>query len=186
MPNWCANTVTFKHKDPERIKDIVAAWNSGNLMSTFFPCPEPLRNTTHGLENDPSTKKTAELRRQANIADYGYEDWYMWSIGEWGTKWDVGKERGARSLSVKKGAQQVKLKFDSAWSPPLDFYEKMTVEKGYEINAYYFEPGMGFCGTWRKGKTTEFSLAEADTLDDLRAAIPAAIIDEFKLQQLIE
>lgn len=183
MPNWCENTVTFKHTDPERIKDIVAAWNSGNLMSAFFPCPEQLSNTTDSCSDDP---RVNDRRKQINIATYGYEDWYAWSINEWGTKWDVGKKAGSRSLSVKKGARQVKLKFDSAWAPPIGFYEKMTAEKGYEIDAYYFEPGVGFCGTWRKGKIAEFLLNEVDTVDDLRASIPAAIIDEFSLQNLIE
>jgi hypothetical protein len=41
----------------------------------------------------------------------------------------------------------VALSFDSAWSPPIPVYEKMT-EEGYEVEAKYEETGMGFEGEY--------------------------------------
>ena len=40
--------------------------------------------------------------------------------------------------------------FDTAWSPPIAFYERLQ-ELGFVVRAYYFEPGMGFCGIWNDG-----------------------------------
>jgi hypothetical protein len=37
--------------------------------------------------------------------------------------------------------------FDTAWSPPLAFYEHLK-ELGYTVEAMYNESGMGFAGVW--------------------------------------
>jgi hypothetical protein len=45
----------------------------------------------------------------------------------------------------------VVLSFDTAWSPPIEFYIFMKGQ-GFHIRASYFEPGMGFCGDWIDGR----------------------------------
>ena len=42
------------------------------------------------------------------------------------------------------------LGFDSAWSPPIAAYEKLT-EMGFRIRAMYSEPGMCYAGVWEDG-----------------------------------
>lgn len=185
MPNWCSNTVTFKHTDPEKIRTIVRAWNSGKFMSAFFPCPKDLEETMAGfLGAGPDQRELAE-KELFNTQQYGYKNWYDWCVAEWGTKWDVGRDKGARSLSIKSDAKKVKIRFSSAWSPPIGFYEKMHDQLGYEIEAYFFEPGVGFCGSWRNGVIADFSLENIKTVDDLRATIPVKIITEFGIAEMI-
>jgi len=40
--------------------------------------------------------------------------------------------------------------FETAWGPPQGIYEKLE-EQGYEVTAYYYEPGSGFCGKYEEG-----------------------------------
>lgn len=66
---------------------------------------------------------------------------YEWCISNWGTKWDVGNADGISD----KTDNSVTLNFDSAWSPPLEAYRKLT-EQGFVVKAYYYEPGLAFVG----------------------------------------
>ena len=39
MPNWCFNSATFSHEDPEQVAALAAAFNEGKPMMTFMPPP---------------------------------------------------------------------------------------------------------------------------------------------------
>ena len=75
------------------------------------------------------------------------ENWYEWCISNWGTKWDVGSSQ----YGIERGnANECKFSFDSAWSPPIQFYEKLE-ELGFTVKAMYYEPGMAYCGIYEDG-----------------------------------
>jgi len=74
------------------------------------------------------------------------KEWdYDWSVSNWGTKWDVGGD-GYDPVVADDGLS-AEFNFDSAWSPPITAYERMT-ELGFNINAMYYESGMAFAGIW--------------------------------------
>lgn len=54
-----------------------------------------------------------------NIRDYGHKDWYGWRLEHWGTKWN------SYSNNQDSTPNCVKLKFETAWSIPFDFYVKL-------------------------------------------------------------
>jgi hypothetical protein len=58
--------------------------------------------------------------------------------------------------------------FDSAWSPPIEAYNKL-MELGFEIEAFYYEPGMQYVGKWLNGddECHEYGGATADTVRDM-------------------
>lgn len=64
------------------------------------------------------------------IENFGYDNWYDWSIANWGTKWNsyscvVEQEGGI--LSNEEFLPQIKLKsFDTAWSIPSPVFEKLA------------------------------------------------------------
>lgn len=62
MPNWCSNSVTFRHSDPAEIERMKEAFLADRLFSEFVPNPN------------------------GNQA----EDWYTHNISAWGCKWDTG------------------------------------------------------------------------------------------------
>lgn len=164
MPNWCNNELTIRHPDPAMLEKALAAWNKGQFLQTLIPCPRPLRETQsigYAKTNNPETLVMIE-RQEAleaiNMKHYGFKDWYDWCIKNWGTKWDIGyRDDHGEKAEIEDGAIQVV--FDSAWSPPVDAYNKL-VKMGFEIEAYYYEPGFGFCGEYRDGSDQTYKTSD--------------------------
>ena len=86
-----------------------------------------------------------ELLNYIHPIDAG-DDWYEANIAGWGTKWDVGGEDFHYDVNeCNDGMWEFTASFDSAWSPPVEAYQTL-VDKGIFVEAYYYEPGMNFCG----------------------------------------
>jgi hypothetical protein len=119
MPNWCNNEVTLRHKDPAMIERAVKAYQEGKFLNEFIPMPQELLEGTG-------------------------DGWYGWAVSNWGTKWDVG---GRNEFIEQPDANTIELRFDSAWSPPIEAYNYL-VEQGFEIEAFYNEFGMAFAGSY--------------------------------------
>ena len=69
--------------------------------------------------------------------------WYGWSVSNWGTKWDI--SNGAIAEFVDKNT--AKGFFDTAWSPPIEAFNKLT-DMGFELDVLYDEEGMAFIGVF--------------------------------------
>jgi len=174
MPNWCENSVTFTHKDPAEIRRLVTAFNEGRLLSEFLPLPEELSDTTSPMPADQS-ERAAQLREK-----YGSANWYDWQVTNWGTKWDVSTDD---PVELKEGANTVSIYFNSAWAPPINWYQHMEEECGFAITAYYYEPGMAFCGIYEDGSDAEFNLPE--TSAEVKERIPADLDEAFNITENI-
>ena len=146
MPNWCNNTLNLRHEDPAMIERAKLAFARGEFLNEFIPVPEALKITA-GSVGDADEQKKLEEDTCRNREVHGYGNWYDFCVGTWGTKWDVG---GGDGHMVEQDANGVVFNFDSAWAPPTGAYEHL-MEQGFEILAYYFEPGMAFCGKWENG-----------------------------------
>ena len=68
---------------------------------------------------------------------------YGWCTENWGTKWDVECSDALDNLS--EGSLDIW--FDSAWAPPVGFYRHLA-ELGFDVEAYYYECGVNFCGKY--------------------------------------
>ena len=146
MPNWCNNTLNIRHEDPAMIERAKTAFAEGKFLEEFCPVPASL-HIVAGRVGDPDEQKKLEEDTARNIATHGYGNWYDYCVNEWGTKWDIG---GEDAHMVEQDANGVVFNFDSAWAPPTAAYAKL-MEQGFEILAYYFEPGMAFAGRWEDG-----------------------------------
>jgi hypothetical protein len=110
--------------------------------------------------------------------EFKNDGWYEWRVSNWGTKWDVGSSQ----YGIERGnANECKFSFDSAWSPPIQFYEKLE-ELGFTVKAKYYEPGMAFCGTFDDGfeETWELGGMSADEVEDM---IPSGLDEEFAISE---
>ena len=172
MPNWCSNSATFSHEDPAMIKRLVDAYNSGKTMSGFFPCPQELADAT-------APNRDEGANTDALIEKYGAADWYQWALDNWGTKWDFGADEGD-TLTVDEGSNEVSIYFDTAWAPPISFYQEMEDELGFHIKATYFEPGMGFVGEYEEGSDDCFEYG--DDFD----GVPDHLIEEWGLESYLD
>ena len=108
-----------------------AAFLDGKFLNEFIPLPKELEDTT----------APARESNEALMEKYGASDWYSWCVNNWGTKWDI----SPYSCEIENG--QLVGSFDSPWGPPTEAYAKLE-ELGFEVRAYYYEPGMGFAGVY--------------------------------------
>lgn len=157
MPNWNQNSAIITHEDPTQIDRLVNGFKNERLFGEFLPCPKELLDMGSPLSD-------AE-QAEANVEKYGASDWYQWCINNWGTKWDVGEESdGIDRVDDNK----VKLSFDTAWGPPVAFYEYLDEELDFEITAFYLEEGQGFAGKYSSESGDEsFNFDGSEDLEDI-------------------
>lgn len=91
------------------------------------------------------------------------ESWCDWNINNWGTKWDITPHHWER-----EDDNTIILNFDSAWSPPTALYEYLD-ENGWEVNAYYHEGGMGFCGKFENGQDDcyDYDMSDRSSIEEI-------------------
>ena len=141
MPNWCSNQATI-HGTKEQILELVGAYERGGVIECYLPTPrEPDDQSRLIGEDQPfTTNESPET------------SWYHWRIKNWGTKWDFGRTEYTADEECdwqvdEMGYGLVHLRFETAWNPPVGWYEALNA-LDMTIEAYFFEPGMGFCGQW--------------------------------------
>lgn len=178
MPNWCNNRLTLTHSDPAQIERAVKAFKDGRLLAEFIPVPQELRDT---VASPGTSDEELVAQRNANVEKYGYPDWWAFCVNEWGTKWDVDGE--ADYIEIHS-PDSVTLTFDSAWSPPLTAYERLT-DMGFDAEAYYWEPGMVFCGAWTSDAGDDYWEYGSMTPDEIREQIPE-IDERFCISDMLE
>ena len=172
MPNWCNNTLELAHEDPAMLERARVAFNEGKLCNEFVPVPESLQITA-GFLGDGEEQRKLEEQEKINFAEHGYKNWYDWCVNEWGTKWDVGGD----GMTAEPENGRLIMSFDSAWSPPVAFYEKM-LDLGFSVRAYYYEGGMCFAGVWEDGIDDFYDLSECANADEAEETLPS-VLDEM-------
>ena len=87
---------------------------------------------------EAATKENKLFETFAPIGEWDYGT----AIDQWGTKWDA----SVNDVYILS-ANELELSFDTAWAPPIAFYDKL-VEQGFEVSANYEEDGMCFIGRY--------------------------------------
>ena len=75
---------------------------------------------------------------------YGAEDWYLWRLDNWGTKWDTGRSHGTLAVI---GPTQIQLDVATAWTPPIPVLDRW-VDLGCHVRAQFCEPEFNVVGTY--------------------------------------
>ena len=176
MPNWCNNSVEIYHADPAMIERVRKGFNDGGLFSELIPCPKELTDTVSGSMGEDK-RAEHEAQQAANVEKYGYPNWYDFCVNEWGTKWDVGAD-GNPAQDIPGGLM---LGFDSAWSPPIGAYEKLT-DLGFRIRAMYYEPGMAFAGVWEEGHDDYYDYGGLDSAG-IADTLPVELDEAFGISE---
>jgi len=181
MPNWCNNTLVIKHQDPAMITRAMKAFVEGKFLNEFVPIPESLHIVSGRCGADDNPEQIAlEAAQKSNIEQYGYKDWYDFSVNEWGTKWDVGDSDGINEVTENS----LTVYFDSAWAPPLAAYDKMTA-LGFEIEAMYDESGMGFCGRWTNEGGDDYYEYSGLSSETIEQELPKELNETFGIAENI-
>lgn len=189
MPNWCDNNLTIAHDDPKMIKKLVKAWKADKFFGTIYP--EPDYKTTPVAETYPHITaqfaKTEEDKAKAlaNEPTIRENSWWDWRVQNWGTKWEIATN-DYQDPQVSSDGKSMFVYFDSAWSPPIGIYEKL-VEQGYGVEAYYFESGCAFCGSFSSDGDQCYSIDPPEGLSKKELAdwfiknIPNSILDQMDI-----
>jgi len=181
MPNWCSNTLTISHKDKMMMKRVVRGYNRNGLLREFIPIPKELTDTVSGNVGSKESyeQRLLEEKQKLNREFFGYTDWYSFCVGEWGTKWDIGHGDGYDKLTLKDIKNNtVRIGFDSAWSPPIEAYQKLC-DMGFNIRAMFYEGGCCFCGIWEDGEEESYDIKGNSKW--VKKNIPSEIDEEFSI-----
>lgn len=166
------------------ISRAIKAAQKDALLNEFAPCPQALQDTTEGSYGDKLEQARLTAQREDNRKTYGYSSWYDFAIGEWGCKWDI--SNGSDDYKIKKvdDRYSVTLSFDTAWSPPINFYDKL-LELEFSVDAMYYEPGVAFCGNYYDGSDETYELSNLNS-EDVREQIPTEIDKAFGISESME
>jgi len=192
MPNWCNNTLEISHPDIKMMRRVVKGYNRGRLLNEFIPVPPELSDGSMSWErilkmkkekrNDDYARELDKFREELNKKYFGYAGWYEFCVQEWGTKWDVGGD--GHILTPDYARKPITIQFDSAWSPPISAYQKLS-EMGFSIRAYYFEGGMMYCGSWIDGDDRYFEIEKCES-NWVKENIPADIDDYMGISDCMQ
>lgn len=183
MPNWCNNTLELAHEDPAMIERARKAFADGRLLDEFIPVPKSLHIVAGRVGADDNPEQIAlEAAEKSNREKFGYATWYDFCVNEWGTKWDVGGN-DYNEPTISEDGKSMTACFDSAWSPPCQAYEKL-MDLGFEVRAYYYEPGMAFAGIWDNGDD-QFYEYGGYTSEQVAEEFPAVLDEMFCISENI-
>jgi hypothetical protein len=106
MPNWITNKLTIEGPNALKVvKSLETKTEDGQVLALDFnkilPMPEHIYKGNLGKDE---RKK------------YGKDNWYDWSIANWGTKWNA----------CASEAKDNVITFDTAWSPVVDLIVKLS------------------------------------------------------------
>jgi len=161
MPNWCAN-------DAEFINDDVAEVAKLEAHLKFLDEKDKSNNIETGLFGH-FVPRPPEF-------DEG-ESWYSWNCENWGTKWE------ASIYSWEKVDENtIRINFDTAWSPPIAFYEFLASNTDWSVSATYYEPGMAFVGSCVDGYDEYYQIENIEALDD----VPEELIEKYNIREQME
>jgi hypothetical protein len=145
MPNWCFNTLKVRGKkhavDNFKIAAKDDTINPATDLSLAKLYPEPDYKKVKVKATFPGITKRKYARKG--------EEWWDWRVQHWGTKWEIEASIG-QEKEYKNGSKLLIYSFDSAWSPPIEWLNKISADyPELKFELYYEEEGVGF-----KGKTT--------------------------------
>ena len=177
MPNWCDNqiTITGPNSVIDKIEKIVSdEKNPDGLLNFFHPMPKELDGTTSPSSSADKPQPMVE----------GFDNWYDWRVENWGTKWEVNEFYG-----VDRQGDTISFGFSSAWSPPINAYEKFIIsssekKQDVSIKAYYYEGGCDFMGEWDNGSDDCYAPGDYKSTDDFwQDGVGSTLDDLFNITE---
>ena len=133
MPNWTYNNVQFVGKTEDsvkQLKDLLKSDDNDFDFNNIIPMPNELSDTVSGSDN--AKPEWQKKQSQKLISKYGADNWYSWSIENWGTKWN------ACDTNVELNKNVLSYTFDTAWDAPREIakallHMKNTILKDISI-----------------------------------------------------
>lgn len=158
MPNHVINTIYIKKGNAqeflERIKPLVVEDQEEAIIdfNRIIPMPDELVSTSkppkivsqEDYNNYEPTEMDKKLRlgkpitkkiQEELISNYGADNWYDWSVVNWGTKWNAYTQYFLDAHNFS---------FDTAWSPPEGIIKKIAEMFPDHVICWTWEEEQGF------------------------------------------
>lgn len=178
MPNWCYQHMTVvgskkdltafakdcwlvvqkeKKETNEKGEEItVLTVNEGWSLNHLDPIPTELTETTAGWGGSEEEQKKQEEQEKANVAKYGYKNWYDYANSVWGSKWGASEvdfqseasEKGKVELEPHGKSNQIRIYIESAWSPPIGLYLRISLKYPNLVFGITFTEEANFFAGW--------------------------------------
>ena len=187
VPMWmfpmaiaCGNTFILKPSptDPSASLFMAKLLKDAGLPDGVFNVVQGDKEAVDALEKELSNKEGEGvfqlLRPRPSDQE---ENWYSWNVENWGTKW----ETSVYSWE-KLNDNSIRMNFDTAWSPPIAFYDFLAQNTEWYVTATYCEEGMGFVGRNIGGDDEYYQYSDAEDLDE----IPEELVEEYNLRAQFE
>ena len=120
MPNWTENNVLFvgKKEQLKTLKTMLKSKDNDFDFNNIVPMPKNIFRGNLGREEEEK---------------YGDNNWYRWSIDNWGTKWNSVDTR------VEENGSTLSYNFMTAWDCPRQIVDALmrmrkTILKDISIN----------------------------------------------------
>ena len=120
MPNWTENNVLFvgKKKQLKTLKTMLKSKDNDFDFNNIVPMPKNIYRGNLGREEEEK---------------YGKNNWYHWSIDNWGTKWN------SVDTTVEENGSTLSYNFMTAWDCPREIVNALmrmrkTILKDISIN----------------------------------------------------
>ena len=84
MPNHVRCYITTTKQNVIKIKELIKDKENG-LAEALVPMPQEIRNTDKSFPKEFGKKLNNDSAKL--IDKYRFDNWYDWSVQNWGTKW---------------------------------------------------------------------------------------------------
>ena len=142
MPNYCDNNLTI----------IADSQTLASIMTAITKVPDTEKNSPDYEMLDAYIFENL-LPRPADIG----ENWYQWSVDNWGTKW------ADCDTQILSSTNEIVINFSTAWSPPLVGISKiseMYPDATFLMN--WNESGLEFMGAFAVSNGNVIALEEIE------------------------
>lgn len=133
MPNWVSNTLNI-YGDEETIAQIKTDVANGDRVLDFNKIiPMPPHSDTFYAEG---------ALGPAEEEKYGKNNWYNWSIANWGTKWN-----SSDAVLSEDESDHLRYCFETAWNPAAPIAKAIAEKYGVRVDLIYVDEDIGInCG----------------------------------------
>lgn len=152
MPNHCYGSLTVIANDETLSKILKTVHGTGEQSDNPFDFNKIVPMPDYVYDGPLGDKE---------IKQYGKNNWYDWSIHNWGTKWN--------SCDATFFDDDNCFRFWTAWSPCSPVIQKLSeMFPDARFEYEYCEPGCGFRGIeiYKNGKTERAEMSEYCIGDD--------------------
>lgn len=138
MPNWTTNHVTIKADDENKLKEI----------------KEFVKSETSYFDFDkivPMPQHSEKFFRDGNLGEeeknkYGKNNWYDWSVENWGTKWNSCDATFVDIIEINDNFE-LNFYFQTAWNPPIPVIKALAEKFNVKVTCVYNDENIGYdCG----------------------------------------